>query len=546
MSVRKTYYCFLFVFLLMAIFYSGEQTCAQQSLLDREVNLSQTTGEIDQFLKEIARKGKLSFTYTSQIQVHRMASVMQRKQLVRNHLSDIFRFDSIQILEQNNKILLIPVRKKSEVNNNLRLVKGIVIDGKTRKPLPFSNVFLLNKSIGTITNTGGRFELKLSSSDLSDTLGISYIGYNVVKIPLESLDTTTLIIRLFSEQVKLKEVVIKPLDPIYILTKTIEQIPSNYEHKPAVFTGFFRESTKQDKKNISISEAVINIYKEPYISQRDDQVKIFKGRNGSNTDHKDYVDFLVEGSLFNILMLDIVKNPPTFLDPDYYALYNYRLERIMNHYERPTYVISFDQRKDVKYPCYKGNVYIDVETLAIVGASFELNDRGMKYVSGIYIRKTPKRTKVKPVNAMYQVFYQPYYGKWNLSNIRSEINIRVRRDKSRKQDKFSSVFTSASEFVITDKDTVNVERFSQDEISRPKDILSEQIGETDREFWGDENIIIPEEPIEKTIIKLGRKHNIFSDQEIQTIKNEEKKDSEQELNKEDTQDEMIETDLNSE
>jgi hypothetical protein len=122
------------------------------------------------------------------------------------------------------------------------------------------------------------------------------------------------------------------------------------------------------------------------------------------------------------------------------------------------------------------------------------------------------------------VFYRFYNSRWNLSNVRSEILIRVRRKKDKQQDKFNSVFASVSEFVITAKDTANIVRFKTDEVSRPKDILEEQIGETDYDFWGNENIIIPDEPIEKTILRIGKKNNILSEQEIEAIRIEEEKD----------------------
>ena len=202
---------------------------------------------------------------------------------------------------------------------------------------------------------------------------------------------------------------------------------------------------------------------------------------------------------------------------------NTMLNEPLPHFERLTYIIEFEQREGVKYPCYKGSVYIDVETLAIVGASFEMPETGMNYATGIYIRKSPRHTGVKPINAHISGFYRYYNKRWNLSNARSEVLIRVRRKKDKQQDKFNSVFASVSEFVITNKDTTNIVRFKTDEISRPRDILEEQIGETDYEFWGNENIIIPDEPIEKTIMRLGRRNNIFSEQEIGPLKLKKKK-----------------------
>jgi hypothetical protein len=524
MSLREPYARLLPVVFALFLLFPGISAQVKQGLLDKEVNLSRTSGEIEELLDEISHKGKFSFTYTSQIQVHRMASVLQKKQLIRYHLADIFRFDSIEFIEQNDKILLVPFHRKVARAVNYKSIRGLVIDSKTRHPLPYSNVFLANKSTGTITNMGGRFELKISVLEPDDTLGVSFIGYKLLKIPVSSLDTGLTILRLSSKKVQIKEVIVKPLDPIYILTKAIEAIPANYDRRPAVFTAFFRESTLQDNSDISLSEAVINIFKQPYTSSREDQIKIFKGRKGSSPKEKEFVDFVVQGGLYNTLQLDIVKNPPTFLDADYFALYEYKIERIITHLDRPTYVISFDQREGVKYPCYKGKAYIDVESLAIVGASFQLSEKGMNYATGIYVKKTPKRMGVKPMSASYEVFYRFYHGKWNLSNVRSDITIRVRRKKNKQQDRFNSDFESTSEFVITNKDTANIARFRFAETSKPHDVLFDQIGETDQEFWGSENVIKAEEPIEKTILRLNRKNNFFSEAEMAAIKIEEEKE----------------------
>jgi hypothetical protein len=536
MSLREIYPRFLPVVLSYFLLFLITSAQAQQKLLDKEVSLSRTTGEIDQLLNELSRKGKFSFTYTSQVKVHRMGSVLNRKQMIRNHLSDIFRYDSLQFVEQKNKILLIPLRRKVTPAITFQLLKGLVIDSRTRKPLSYSNVFLLNKSTGTITNASGRFELKIAQGESNDTIGISYIGYKFFKMPLTALDTGTLIIRLSTERVQIREIIVKPLDPIYILTKAIEQIPANYDRKPALFSAFFRESTTQDNKNISLSEAVISIFKEPYTSLREDQIKIFKGRKGSNTDEKEIVDFIVQGGLYNTLQLDIVKNLPTFLDADYFTLYEYKIEKIITHFDRPTYVIAFDQQEGVKYPCYSGRVYIDVESLALVGASFELSEKGLNYATGIYVKKTPKKLGVKLISAKYEVYYRSYHGKWNLSNVRSDIMMRVKRKRGKQQDKFKSDFESTSEFVITHKDTADISRFRFNEISRPKDVLSEQIGETDEEFWGNENVITPDEPIEKTILRLIRRNNMFSEQEIAAIKIEEEKEAEKSAEEESTDD----------
>jgi hypothetical protein len=193
------------------------------------------------------------------------------------------------------------------------------------------------------------------------------------------------------------------------------------------------------------------------------------------------------------------------------------------HLDRPTYVITFDQKPDVKYPCYKGSVYIDVNSFAIVGASFELNEKNLNYNTRDYIKKSPRTIRL--IDSCLLRSYLQVMKISELNYARSEIRLHIRQKKDNDQDKFNSNFRSVSEFVITGIDSSSTERFKVNEVSGPKDILLEQIGEVDMSFWGDENIIITEEPIEKIILRIGRRNNIFSEEEIKLIKIEEEKDA---------------------
>jgi hypothetical protein len=53
---------------------------------------------------------------------------------------------------------------------------GIVKDAKTNLPLPYVNVGIIGKSVGTVTDADGRYKLLLANHD-ADTLKISMIGY---------------------------------------------------------------------------------------------------------------------------------------------------------------------------------------------------------------------------------------------------------------------------------------------------------------------------------------------------------------------------------
>ena len=58
------------------------------------------------------------------------------------------------------------------------LVIGQVIDSATKEPLPYVNIGLLNKNIGTVSDEAGYFELEVNTEQNSrDTLRFSMIGF---------------------------------------------------------------------------------------------------------------------------------------------------------------------------------------------------------------------------------------------------------------------------------------------------------------------------------------------------------------------------------
>ncbi|MFD0793667.1 carboxypeptidase-like regulatory domain-containing protein [Mucilaginibacter litoreus] len=53
---------------------------------------------------------------------------------------------------------------------------GVVIDAKTAKPLPYVNIGIIGKSVGTVTAENGTYKLDLSNHP-ADSLRISMVGY---------------------------------------------------------------------------------------------------------------------------------------------------------------------------------------------------------------------------------------------------------------------------------------------------------------------------------------------------------------------------------
>jgi hypothetical protein len=62
---------------------------------------------------------------------------------------------------------------------NAQVFEGIVKDAKTNLPLPYVNVGIIGKSVGTVTDSAGRYRLNLANHD-ADSLKLSMIGYKAL------------------------------------------------------------------------------------------------------------------------------------------------------------------------------------------------------------------------------------------------------------------------------------------------------------------------------------------------------------------------------
>lgn len=90
---------------------------------------------------------------------------------------------------------------------NGRNLNGVVVNADTDEPLPFTNIGILNKDIGTVTNDDGTFILDISKLSTIDTIRISYIGFMTFDLLGHQADSTKAIkIRLHPLDVKISEV----------------------------------------------------------------------------------------------------------------------------------------------------------------------------------------------------------------------------------------------------------------------------------------------------------------------------------------------------
>ncbi len=493
----KTYFgksCFLIGVLFILI----NNLCSQNYYLPKIIGCEFNNDPIEKVLLKLSALADVNFSYNSDIlhsnKITYKTQASSLDSILRNIFSEKYQFEEFE-----NHIIILKkdslgkvIYDKIDTTENVKVVKGQVIEWASKNPIPFAHIYLSKSNTKTITNTNGEFKLTITDPQDNDTLMISFIGYRNFSIYLKYLDTLNTIIELKPETYKIEQVIIKPYNPKEIIKKAVENISENYDNKSCNLIGFFRETNRLNNEYISISEAVVSIYKSNYAIEYDnDKIKILKGRKNQNLSALDEYDFKVIGGLYNNLKLDIVKNKVSFINSEYMNLYDYYLEKIITYRNRNTFVISFDQKENVDELLYKGKLYIDEKTYAIVSAEFQISPKAIQKASSVFVVKKPFSARIKPVFSLYKTDYFYQNGKWQLNNAKSEVHF----DILNKRTKNYSNFSTSSEFIITDKILIDVKKFRPKETSKPTDVFVEQINGYDEEFWGKYNIIQPDQSL---------------------------------------------------
>jgi hypothetical protein len=387
---------------------------------------------------------------------------------------------------------------------NYRTIKGKIKDKETKDRIVFATVSVMNSNVGIISNTDGEFIIKIKDSLNAKNLEFAHIGYKSKIIPINDLKENDNIIYLDPVSVSLDEVTIRPLNAEEIIRAALQLRIKNYSSVPLSLTAFYRETIQKRKDYISISEAVVDVYKAPYNKPLDkDLVKIYKGRKGSNVKKADTVMVKLIGGPYTPLLLDVVKNPYTLIDLDYINDYKFEMENVVSVANRLNYVISFEPRiENDEIPVFSGKYYIDVKSLAITSVEFTLQNKDREKASKFFIKKKPAGMRLIPVDAKYTVKYKETGGKFFFNYARGEITFKCKWPKKL----FNTYYTITTEMATTDWTAVNVKKFDRKEVLKKNTVFSEELAAfNDDEFWGEFNFIEPGVSLENAMKKYKRK-----------------------------------------
>ena len=381
--------------------------------------------------------------------------------------------------------------------------KGEVLDVDSNKPLVFATLTIADSNISTITNTEGQFALKVPESISEGQVVVSFLGYKTRIIPLTQLTDKENKILLKVSITALAEVNVSiPKDAKKLVKETLQKKGENYLDDPTLMTAFYRETIKKRKKNVSLSEAVVNIYKTSYASERKDAVQLYKARKSTDYNKLDTVALKLQGGPFNALFVDLIKYPEYIFNDESIDAYEFSFDRSIRVNDKLIYIISFKQQQGISDQLYQGKLYIDAENKILTSAIYALNITDKDAAAKLFVRRKPKNAKVWPTEVAYRVDYREKNGKWYYGYSNVLLEFKVNWDKKL----FNSVYSMTCEMAITDwkKNTTSKLPKYKDRMKSSIILNDEAIGFADPDFWGEYNIIEPEKSIESAIKKIQR------------------------------------------
>ncbi|HET7361621.1 MAG TPA: carboxypeptidase-like regulatory domain-containing protein [Salinimicrobium sp.] len=378
--------------------------------------------------------------------------------------------------------------------------KGEVVNSRTGNSISSAYLLVVGTNISTVTNNDGEFSLKLPAALTEATITTSYLGYESKTLPLEYFKGKNTVIELDESVEKLAEVAIfDATNATSLVREMLDNRDENYVNDKILMTVFYRETIKRGRRNVSLSEAVLEIYKEPNNSSRNDDVAIVKARKSTDYERLDTLALKLRGGPFNTLYLDAMKYPD-FLFANSVKDYKFSFEEPVQINDRYTYVVAFEE-KHKQHPWYFGKLFIDAKTNTLVRAAYTLNVDNRREAANMFVQKKPGRSKVYPISVAYEVDYREDDGKWYYGYGNAKLTFVV----NWKRKLFNSRYHVNSEMAVTDWKVLPDEKIKKEDFIKPSIIMADDVsGFADIGFWGANNIIEPEKSIQNAIDKIQR------------------------------------------
>ena len=387
-------------------------------------------------------------------------------------------------------------------SSSFQQFKGSILDSKTKDELNFASITVAGTTISTISNSEGKFSIKVPTEKQHSNLIISFLGYKNKVVPIADLKPEKNVLYLEPSNTMLDEVVVKVRDAKNTFLEVLQNRSKNYGDESMQMTGFYRETIRKRRNYVSLSESIVDIQKQPFSFVSQDQVNLFKGRKNTDYTKLDTVNFKLQGGPYSALYLDLIKYPNFIFTEEAFELYDFNLEEDTQINDDKVLVLAFKQKPSNENPHYFGKLFIDAKSLAVISASFQLNVQDKVKAGLQFTRRKPAGVEIYPTDVRYQINYRKQNERWVFAYSRADLTFKLNWDKRF----FNTIYNTTLEMAVTGwKNQDNLELQNTQKLTTNV-IMSDKVSSlADPDFWGAYNIIEPEKSIDAAIKKIQRK-----------------------------------------
>jgi hypothetical protein len=355
------------------------------------------------------------------------------------------------------------------------------------KPLPFVNVYIPEKRMGTVTDSSGMYYLNINSKFSTDSVLFSYVGFQKVTKAINRLNNfDTIILIPLVKQLKTTEVVGHVIPASTIVSTAMNRIQENFSKKNRTYYAYYKEKLNEfnDKELLEgrCLEAAIKIdepsYKKHYSNLKE---------NACILGIRKSVDTIFHGILdINYFSFTLQQNIARYFGRyGFESVKNINKKWIIKTEEvyrvdsnELIYKISFSP-VDTTFWSEKGYFWISSDNYKIY--RFEIN-----VTKGVY----NKNTFSNIYNGYYN--YVPYHiiVSYNdtpdglaLSYIKSYEGIEIRA----KNMQIKSYYTVDCELKVVSENSIKLENIICNKINKREDIYTQKEN-SDPDFWKNFNI----------------------------------------------------------
>ncbi|RZK62113.1 MAG: carboxypeptidase-like regulatory domain-containing protein [Hymenobacter sp.] len=390
------------------------------------------------------------------------------------------------------KVLLLWLLCLPVFAQEAQVLRGRVLDADTHQPVSSAQVGIAGNKLGTSTNQEGRFVLRVPAAYASTELAVALLGYQPYARPLPPLPGPELRIELKTSPTSLGTVAVSS-SVTAIIREAVARIPRNYPTRTTRLTGFFRESDDNVTNHAYdyLGEGILLVEKPPYQHpSAQGQVQILQERRVDLRDTSRHQPPLPRIEWYAGPLVphrfDFVHQRAEFLRASQFKNYQYRLTPQTTFQGRPVYVIAFGPRPGTDRANFAGELYIDEQSYAFVGAAWHRTPRGIRREHLLSFEATERA---------YRVDYQLYAGRWHLKSIWYNTLGQPLAGQTRRH---------LAEFLTTAIDTARAAPIPYPERAQYDDIFRLAPTPYDSAFWQHYTTLLPPSQLRLDLLDQGR------------------------------------------